>query len=460
MPSLNIAQPKLAGGQASLAVDDARLLNPPIRPNFGQEKAAPEAVTEDVSFMGPGMQQFLNDVSKRSGLDIRISNEMGPAKGLLQGKTVYLNEELFEGNPEYAVTSILTHELTHAMEGTPEYNRLADMAVEAMSADYGGMDFAGLVDRKVQEYAAGGVTLDAAGAQKEIVAEFMEQAMSDPATAQRLLTQEPGVFERMLQWIKDALETIINSVSLRKDKVAQAQYKCYRKAQQVFVEALNNNLAGRGQGQFAIDYVPVKTEDGQKVVPLVYSEADLYEFGFDENLSQEDNFYQMRGGVKGHLKSRLAGKTLTGADQRKMVTEYPTERYDLADELTYGRQFKEEKTVRNRGLSYLDMALNIEEVSMTLKTMPKTEPSTRHPEMAAKGFDAPMFLFMDGNGETFICKAKVATNKDGINTLYAIPSMKRFNINSDTLTKERESALNVSGIHIETEKKSPQFPEK
>ena len=457
-PPVNPFNPGLAA-QHSLAVDDSMLFD---RPRITPGMTAPEQVTQgaeqtaDINFIAPGMRNFLNDVSKRSGLDIRISKGMGNAKGVLQGKTIYLSEDLFGTNPELAVTGILTHEITHAMEQTPQYTRLADLAAKAMSADYGGMDFNGMIARKMQEYQAGGIALDENGARGEIVAEFMEKAMNDPVTAQRLLTQEPSAFMRALQWIKDALETLLNNISLRSDKVAQTQYNCYRKAQKVFVQALNNNLQGRGAGQFAIDYVPVKTVNGAMVLPVVRSTVDLTEYGYDPGKSNLENLLDVRKNLHKGLRGELRGRELQDADGETLRTHYPGEKHGLYDELMRGRHLSTPMLLKRDGLRHFEMSLQIDEVAAVLSSTSlkpvrgvDKDGNPKHQEMAAQGFQDPMFIFENNNGETFLCTAKVAVDKNGVKTLYAVPSMSPFDVSNDTIDADQLKRMTTRDVSKE-----------
>lgn len=457
-PPVNPFNPGLAA-QHSLAVDDSMLFDRP-------RMIAPEQVTQgaeqtaDTNFIAPGMRNFLNDVSKRSGLDIRISKGMGNAKGVLQGKTIYLSEDLFGTNPELAVTGILTHEITHAMEQTPQYTRLADLAAKAMSADYGGMDFNGMINRKMQEYQAGGIALDENGARGEIVAEFMEKAMNDPVTAQRLLTQEPSAFMRALQWIKDALETLLNNISLRSDKVAQTQYNCYRKAQKVFVQALNNNLQGRGAGQFAIDYVPVKTEDGAKVMPLVDVDGDIYKHASVNETSGyvDASFPRLRKGVKRDTKDAFsANKTYTDFTGREIGLHYPGEK-KAQYEMLYGKTVTGNSRAGHKGgadynTAILESVNNISDViSLIVPTEKTPSKDGKHEKMAAHGWENGTFILRERpTGKTFLIQTQVAEDENGRLTLYNLKNVRSFDLTNDTLTKDELSRMAISGQEKRTQ---------
>lgn len=158
----------------------------------------------------------------------------------IKGDTVYINKKKMDAYDSFTVKRILAHEVFHSIENTAEGQRIVDLALE----------FAGenALQNKIAEYRAEGVELDERGARAEIGADFIEKAMTDEATIDRILTENRTLAQRILNYIKDMIEIIKARRTMSKEEAAEL--KNLQKARRLYENALSKAQKGEYEAGF------------------------------------------------------------------------------------------------------------------------------------------------------------------------------------------------------------------
>ena len=124
------------------------------------------------------------------------------------------------------------------MESSGLYNRFSDTAMRYVEENMGA-DVESVRQAVMADYARSGVTLDEDGATREIVAKFAEEKLfTDEATVRRLLAEDRNMFQRIYDWIRDAL-----------NKLSGTGEEAYlRNAEKLYAKALRETTAETGRG--------------------------------------------------------------------------------------------------------------------------------------------------------------------------------------------------------------------
>lgn len=224
---------------------------------YGQQQADVQA--ESVAETAPESQiqkvkneqipiEFRRFVDKATSGNVGLKKEYAilpdNVNGYIKDNTIYINAN--KTNDILNAKRIVAHEIYHTFENTQEGQDIYRLALEAS-----GINEADLLQAKKDAYAS--VTqLDDAGARAEVAADFIEKAMTDEATINRILTTKPNFAQRILQAIK-------NFISAYKAKrnmtdAEKADYDRLVKAQRLYEQGIRKLQSGEYQANGDIRY--------------------------------------------------------------------------------------------------------------------------------------------------------------------------------------------------------------
>lgn len=158
-------------------------------------------------------------IAERFGAKFALA-DLGPAGGKYENGTITINP--YSSSP---VRQVLVHELTHHLETSGQYDALQRQALGMFAAEQG-VDVDTLRNNITQLYAQNGVQLDADGADRELTAAFCENRLfTDEASVQRLAQTDRSLFERIRQWIADAVARLRGTPEQREMLRLQQMYE-------------------------------------------------------------------------------------------------------------------------------------------------------------------------------------------------------------------------------------------
>ena len=158
-------------------------------------------------------------IAERFGAKFALA-DLGPAGGKYENGTITINP--YSSSP---VRQVLVHELTHHLETSGQYDALQRQALSMFAAEQG-VDVDTLRNNITQLYAQNGVQLDADGADRELTAAFCENRLfTDEASVQRLAQTDRSLFERIRQWIADAVARLRGTPEQREMLRLQQMYE-------------------------------------------------------------------------------------------------------------------------------------------------------------------------------------------------------------------------------------------
>lgn len=224
---------------------------------YGQQQA--DVQTESVAETAPESRiqkvkseqiplEFRRFVDKATSGNVGLKKEYAilpdNVNGYIKDNTIYINAN--KTNDMLNAKRIVAHEIYHTFENTQEGQDIYRLALEAS-----GINEADLLQAKKDVY-AGVTALDDAGARAEIAADYIEKAMTDEATINRILTTKPNFAQRILQAIK-------NFISAYKAKrnmtdAEKADYDRLVKAQRLYEQGFRKLQSGEYQANGDIRY--------------------------------------------------------------------------------------------------------------------------------------------------------------------------------------------------------------
>lgn len=143
--------------------------------------------------------EFRRFVDKATSGNVGLKKEYAilpdNVNGYIKDNTIYINAS--KTNDILNAKRIVAHEIYHTFENTQEGQDIYRLALENS-----GINETDLLQAKKDAY-AGVTALDDAGARAEVAADFIEKAMTDEATINRILTTKPNFAQRILQAIKN-----------------------------------------------------------------------------------------------------------------------------------------------------------------------------------------------------------------------------------------------------------------
>ena len=148
-------------------------------------------------------KQFIRarQIAQRFGCELQVEALESGMEGKYENGVITLDPTV-----DKPVMRVLIHELTHRMESSGLYDKFSGMMMRAMSGE---MDVDTVKQAIIADYREGGIELDDDGANRELVAKFAESRLfQDEASIQRLLREGRTIFERIYDWIRDAITMV------------------------------------------------------------------------------------------------------------------------------------------------------------------------------------------------------------------------------------------------------------
>lgn len=143
------------------------------------------------------------EIAGRFGADLVVDKLANGSSGEYLGGTITIDPAA-----ENPVRQVLIHELTHHMESSGLYEEFSQKVLGFIAEDMG-VDVDALRQSITQEYGQNGVQLDEGGASRELVAKFAESKLfQDEASISRLLRTNRNLFQKVYDWIRDALSKV------------------------------------------------------------------------------------------------------------------------------------------------------------------------------------------------------------------------------------------------------------
>lgn len=170
-------------------------------------------------------------IAQRFGARVVASEQEG-VNGSYRDGVIALNP--YAADP---VRQTLIHELTHHMESSGLYGDFRDMALRYVAEDMGA-DVDSMRQAVMTDYAQNGAVLDEDGATREIVAKFAgEKLFTDEDTVRRLLAEDRNLFQRIYDWLRDALTKLTGT----------SEERFLRNAEKLYAKALREATAESGR---------------------------------------------------------------------------------------------------------------------------------------------------------------------------------------------------------------------
>lgn len=191
-------------------------------------------------------------IAQRFGARVVVSQQEG-VNGSYREGVISLNPNAV--NP---VRQTLVHELTHHMESSGLYGEFSDMALRYVAENMGA-DVNNVRQAVMADYARSGVTLDEDGATREIVAKFAEEKLfTDETTVRRLLAEDRNLFERIYDWLRDAVAKLTGT----------GEERFLRSAEKLYAKALREASADSGRGrQYSFEQQTIPTWEQLEAKP-------------------------------------------------------------------------------------------------------------------------------------------------------------------------------------------------
>ena len=190
-------------------------------------------------------------IAQRFGARVVASEQEG-VNGSYRDGVIALNP--YAADP---VRQTLIHELTHHMESSGLYGDFRDMALRYVAEDMGA-DVDSMRQAVMADYAQNGAVLDEDGATREIVAKFAEQKLfTDEDTVRRLLAEDRSLFQRIYDWLRDALTKLTGT----------SEERFLRSAEKLYAKALREASSPQrraAQYSFEAQHIPTWEELGAK----------------------------------------------------------------------------------------------------------------------------------------------------------------------------------------------------
>lgn len=250
---------QLRGTQSAPSVQEAQPVQMPTLVDANGRTAAQRQAWEQLSEPQRAQLDEADKIARRFGARVELDNREG-VSGSYRDGVITLNPNT--ANP---VRQTLIHELTHYMESSGLYSRFSDTAMRYVEENMGA-DVESVRQAVMADYVRSGVTLDEDGATREIVAKFAEEKLfTDEATVRRLLAEDRNLFQRIYDWIRDAL-----------NKLSGTGEEAYlRNAEKLYAKALRETTAAADRGaQMLFAGKNAKTADMRTLERAVALEAD------------------------------------------------------------------------------------------------------------------------------------------------------------------------------------------
>lgn len=223
-------------------------------------KAIPLAPDYAAQLVGQDTYNTLQQIAKKANTTVSIVQGKG-YDGYYQDGRIYINV-----NSDKPVLTTMLHELTHHIETSDSYNELQQMMMNeySKSSEQG-------VERAIKniqnDYADKGIELSYEDARHEFAAKYVEEKLfTDEASIKELYQEQPNLFKRIYEWIKDSIKYVRSS---NEQRALMKMEKLYTKAMQNTSAHQNQNISYSIQSDDKGDYV-----DATKSVKGLYVKGD------------------------------------------------------------------------------------------------------------------------------------------------------------------------------------------
>jgi hypothetical protein len=168
-------------------------------------KAIPLAPDYAAQLVGQDTYNTLQQIAKKANTTVSIVQGKG-YDGYYQDGRIYINV-----NSDKPVLTTMKHELTHHIETSDSYSGLQQMMMNeySKSSEQG-------VERAIKniqnDYADRGIELSYEDARHEFAAKYVEEKLfTDEASIKKLYQEQPNLFKRIYEWIKDSIKYVRSS---------------------------------------------------------------------------------------------------------------------------------------------------------------------------------------------------------------------------------------------------------
>lgn len=221
---------RVQAGQAESAQTGTNQVqaNQGTRVNPGQT-----VVDVDPSTLNQQAVRYISRAAAKARVKYRVVDGLSDnVVAYIEDDTIVYNVKTLD-NPN-AMRKATAHEVYHSLLGTDEHSRLMDMAVDY----YGGgkLSVEQMIAAKKAEYAEQGVPLNDHTALDEIGADFMEIALADERVANRILTEQPNLAQRILTYVRERMADFKAMRGL--SEAEKRQYTMLRQAQRLYEQGL------------------------------------------------------------------------------------------------------------------------------------------------------------------------------------------------------------------------------
>ncbi|PXX78487.1 hypothetical protein [Dielma fastidiosa] len=184
-------------------------------------KTIPLAPDYAAQLVGQDTYNTLQQIAKKANTMVSIVQGTG-YDGYYQDGRIYINV-----NSDKPVLTTMKHELTHHIETSDSYSELQQM----MMNEYSRSSKQG-VERAIKniqnDYADRGIVLNYEDARHEFAAKYVEEKLfTDEASIKKLYQEQPNLFKRIYEWIKDSIKYVRSS---NEQRALMKMEKMYTKA--------------------------------------------------------------------------------------------------------------------------------------------------------------------------------------------------------------------------------------
>lgn len=264
---------QLRSAKSAPSVRETQPVQMPTLVDANGRTAAQRQAWEQLSEPQRAQLDEADKIARRFGVRVELDNREG-VSGSYRDGVITLNPNT--ANP---VRQTLIHELTHYMESSGLYSRFSETAMRYVAENMGA-DVESVRQAVMADYARSGVALDKDGATREIVAKFAEEKLfTDEATVRRLLAEDRNLFQRIYDWIRDALNKLTGT----------GEEAYLRNAEKLYAKALRETTAETGRGtQYSFEQQPIPTWEQLGAKPDMHV-VDIRESGLKLPYAVERN---------------------------------------------------------------------------------------------------------------------------------------------------------------------------
>lgn len=380
-------------------LDQVNLLNEQIDTNKPQPlptvkkpmyKAIPLAPDYAAQLVGQDTYNTLQQIAKKANTTVSIVQGTG-YDGYYQDGRIYINV-----NSDKPVLTTMKHELTHHIETSDSYSELQQMMMNeySKSSEQG-------VERAIKniqnDYADRGIELNYEDARHEFAAKYVEEKLfTDEASIKKLYQEQPNLFKRIYEWIKDSIKYV------RSDN----EQRALMKMEKMYVKAMNNTNHKNTSNSSNVNY-SLNNKSFNDIVNqdnVVRMEDGTYAFKVDFEMNQGHTLTQKK--VKEIIKS-LGPKIVTLDGDVINITS------PGASEYAYGTSSKSmHEDILNKKMNLAGSLEDAIKTSNYEYTENNTKLTGKSDLLAPDGFDKRTARIIDKSGNAYELNLVIGINQN------------------------------------------------